>query len=270
MTAAPKVCLIALEHRHDEFLDDLLAGVREFCPDADLVLYDSSDYDAPSPAAGYDVPTLPVSKPLQYAKVTPFFFDVFEWAAGRDYDYLVNLESDLAFVKPGFIEFLGRTMPGVDHLAPRFTRRTPKTSRWRPYHGLRPELPELFDILGIDYTNGCFSPAQVFSKRYINTLVGSPLYPRLRRFVEDNQHPDRSFTLQEVLLPTLPDVLGLTVRDYPADAVAMNRYRPYHARAAIRRAIEKPEVFFVHPVRRDSGHPSRQLVRGLLRPRGTR
>lgn len=271
MTAAPNVCLVALEHRHDEFLDDLLAGARAFCPDADVVLYDSGGDDEPSPvAAKYDVPTLPVSRPLHYAKVTPFFFDVFEWAAGRDYDYLVNLESDLAFVKPGFEAFLGRVMPGVDHLAPRFARRTPKTSKWRPYRSLKPELPELFGILGLDHTNECFSPAQVFSKRYVETLVGSPVYQRLRRFVDDNQQPDRSFTLQEVLLPTLPDALGLTVRDYPAAAVAMNRYRPYHARAAIQRALETPDVHFVHPVRRDAGHPARQLVRELLHPGGTR
>jgi hypothetical protein len=270
MTAKARICLVALDHRHDDYLDDLFSGARAFCPDADLVLYDSSGSGRASPVAKrHDVPVLPISRHLEYAKVTTFFFDVFEWAADRSYDYLVNLETDMAFVRSGFEDFLGRVMAGVDHLAPRFGRRTPKTSRWRPYRTLKPELPELFEILGIDYTNECFSPAQVFSRRYVDTLLASPFYPRLRQFVADNRQTGRSFTLQEVLLPTLPDVLGLTVRDYPADAVAMNRYRPYHARAAIERARKRPGVHLVHPVRRDAAHPARQLVRELVDSGGT-
>jgi hypothetical protein len=269
MTTTPNVCLVVLDHRLDEYLDDLLSGARTFCPDADLVLYDSSGHTKPSPsAAKQDVLRLPVSQRLEYAKVTAFFFDVFEWAAGRDYDYLVNIETDLAFVQAGFTSFLGSAMAGADYLAPRFARRTKRTSRWRPYRSLKPELPELLDILGVDYTNECFSPAQVFSMRYVEALLGSSIYPRLRRFVDANREPGRSHTLQEVLLPTLPDVLGLTAAPYPTAAAAMNRYRPYHARTAIELARQRPDVYLVHPIRRDSDHPARRRVRELIETGG--
>jgi hypothetical protein len=205
---------------------------------------------------------------LEYAKVTPFFFDVFEWAVHQNYEYIVNVESDMAFIGPGFGQFLAEFMPGVDHLAPGFSRRTPPTSRWRPYRSLRPELAELLAILGTDFTNRCFSPGQVFSARYFTALLESPIYPALRAFVERNQLPGRSFTLQEVLLPTLPDVLGLTVQDYPAHMSRFNRYRPYHARASVEEASQRANIHFVHPVRRDENHPARQFVRALLTEQG--
>ncbi|WP_055494457.1 hypothetical protein [Streptomyces sp. TP-A0356] len=258
-----RLCLVVLDHGPDEFFDDLVRGIRRFCPDADVHWYDSGPVDRPATSAPADVPRLECSRPLTYAKVTPFFFDMLEWAADQPYDYVVNAESDMAFVNEGFEDFLASAMADHDYLAPRFVRGIPKTSRWRPYRSLRPELPELFEILGIDHMNGAFSPGQVFTPRYIHTLLGSACYPRLREFVARNQELGKSFTLQEVLLPTLPDVLGLRARDYPAHMTAYNRYRPYHAASSVASAHRSGDVPFVHPVRRDPGHAARRFVRAL-------
>lgn len=260
---SPQLCFVILEHAPDEFFDDLVRGIRYFCPNADVYWYDSGPAGLPAAEISADVPRLDCSRPLEYAKVTPFFFDILEWAAGRDYRYVVNAESDMAFVNHGFEDFLGTAMAETDYLAPRFARKTPKTSRWRPYRSLRPELPELFEILGTDCTNEAFSPGQVFTPRYIDALLSSPWYPRLREFIARNQEPGRSFTLQEVLLPTLADVLGLRAADYPAHMTRCNRYRPYHAAASVADACDRGDVPFVHPVCRDAGHPARRLVRSL-------
>lgn len=258
-----RLCFVVLDHGPDEYFDDLLHGIRRFCPDAEVYWYDSGPAGRPATRQPPDIQRLECSRPLAYAKVTPFFFDILEWAAGRDYDYVVNAESDMAFVNEGFEDFLASVMADNDYLAPRFARKTPKTSRWRPYRSLRPELPELFEILGIDYTNEAFSPGQVFTPRYIHTLLGSLWYPRLREFIARNQEPGKSFTLQEVLLPTLVDVLGLRAADYPAHMTACNRYRPYHAASSVANAHRRGDVPFVHPVQRDAGHAARQFVRAL-------
>jgi hypothetical protein len=257
---------VILDHRNDRYLQDLVDGIAEFCPRADLAWYNSAGSPAQRGTPASPLAVLPSSRPLRYAKVTPFFLDLFEWAAGQRYDYVVNAETDMAFIQPGYVRFVTDTMRDADYLAPGYGRQTPRTSRWRPYHSLRPELPELLAVLGLEHTNRCFSPGQVFSARYIEKVVTSPVYSEVRDFVMRNQEPGRSFSLQEVLLPTLAEVLGLSVRDYPAHLASVNRYRPYHAATSITRARSTEHAYFVHPVRRDESDGARQLVRRLARP----
>jgi hypothetical protein len=254
-----RTCFIVIDHTGDQYFDDVVEGIRTFCPDAGLVWYDSGAARSSSGAP----PRLAASRPLAYAKITPFFFDLFEWAVDQPYDYVVNIESDLALIADGFEQFVATAMRDLDYMAPLFRRGTAATSRWRPFHSLRPELPELRGILGTSTTNQAFSPAQIFSTRYVNELLSSRFYPELRAFVERNQAPGRSFTLQEVLLPTLADVLGLAAAGYPEQVAAYNRYRPYHSVQSVRAAQRRGDVHLVHPVRRDSHHPARQFVRSL-------
>jgi hypothetical protein len=260
------LCFVILDHRHDRYFAELVDCLRLFCPEADVVWYDSgaSPAAAGSVRCKMAVPRLPCSRPLRYAKVAPFFLDMFEWAARRGYDYVVNVETDMAFIRPGFGDFLSRVMQGVDYLAPGFRRATPTSSRWRPYRSLRKELPELLSILGIDHTNRGFSPGQVFSARYIATLLSDPIVTRVRAFVERNQGQGGPFSLQEVLLPTLADVLGLTPRDYPTHLATFNRYRPYHGKDAVGRALAVPDAYFLHPIRREERDPARSAVRALV------
>jgi len=261
-----RICVVVLDHRNDEYLRDLVGGIQVFCPEVDIALYYSGEAPvlAGTPASG--LYRLPGGRPLRYAKVTPFFLDLIEWTTTTGYEYVVNAETDMAFVQHGFEGFVANALRNVDYLSPGLTRHTPRTSRWRPYHSLRPELPELLSILDLTYTNGCFSPGQVFSSRFAEQVVRSRCYDELRDFVARNQDENRSFSLQEVLLPTIADALGLRAAGYPAHLRTTNRYRPYHAAASVARAQETPDAYFVHPVRRDPSDPARQAVRALVRP----
>jgi hypothetical protein len=262
---APRICVVIADHRHDESLTDLVRSIRAFAPAVEIALYNTGEaHSLQQHPAAREAAVLPSSRPLEYAKVTPFFLDMFEWAAGERYDFIVNAETDMAWIKPGFDEFIFAAMKGFAYMAPNFARGTPRTSRWRPYHSLRPELPELLDILGVSATNQCFSPGQIFSSRYIDSVTSSRIYPELRSFVARNQGPGRSFSLQEVLLPTLADVFSLAATDYPGHLKSVNRYRPYHAAPSVERAATTPGAYFVHPIRRDSGDPARLVVRNLL------
>jgi hypothetical protein len=255
----PGICIVVLDHRHDPYLRDLVGSIRLFCPDVEVALYNSADRQVDPDFT--DLPVLPNSRPLRYAKVTPFFLDLLEWAADEQFDHVVNAETDMAFVQPGFASFVHRTMRDLDYLAPGFARHTPLTSRWRPYRSLRAELQELLSIVGLPDTNRCFSPGQVFSARYARAVVNSPWYGQLRDFVTRNQEPGRSFSLQEVLMPTLADALGLRAGGYPEHLASVNRYRPYHASASVARARDIADAYFVHPIRRDDRDPARMLVR---------
>jgi hypothetical protein len=260
-----RICVVIADHRHDVFLTDLVDGLRAFAPEVGIAVYNTGDpLTLRSHPAYVNLEVLPAARTLDYAKVTPFFFDMFEWAVGQPYDYIVNAETDMAWIKPGFEGFVTSAMSGCDYMAPAFRRDTPRTSRWRPYRSLKPELPELLALLGRQTTHQAFSPAQVFSAKYIRSVLDSAIYGDLREFVERNQAPDRSFSLQEVLLPTLADVLGLAARDYPPHLASVNRYRPHHAAASVERAAGIPDAYFVHPVRRDDSDPARIAVRRLI------
>ena len=259
-----RICIVICDHRNDAYLQDLVDGIERFCPHSDIAWYNSGG-EPPPGSAGTSLTTLPHCRSLEYAKVTPFFLDMFEWAAGQDYDFIVNAETDMAFIQPGFERFISDAMRDADYLAPDYARNVARTSRWRPYRSLRSELPELLAILGTTATHRCFSPGQVFSARYFGKFVTSSWYTNLRAFASRNQEPGRSFTLQEVLLPTAADVLGLRATSYPPQLSSVNRYRPYHAAASVLRARETCDAYFVHPVRRDDGDGARQVVRRLAR-----
>jgi hypothetical protein len=249
-----------LAHGDQNSLRDLVENVRHFCPGARLLLYNSGA--DPRLGEGLDLETFPAPRRLLYAKVTPFFLDLFAWAAreGSPFDYLINLETDMLFIRPGFDRFLAGAMAESDYMSPGFRRYTAKTSKWRPIRSLRPELRDWYSLFGFAYTHRGFSPGQVFSRAYVETLVAHPAFPAIRGLVDQNG----SYSLQEILFPTLVDFLGLRGRSYPAAVEPANRYRPYQAVSGVKRALTLEDAYFVHPVRRGLDDPARSYIRSLL------
>lgn len=255
-----RIVMVIVAHDHHESLAELVMNARHFCPDAELYLYNSGD-DA-ALGADLDIKIVPSPRRLYYAKVTPFFFDMFEWLMKSriSFDYAINLETDMLFIKRGFEAFISNVMKNCDYMAPRFARFTSKKSKWRPIRSLRPELPEWFKVLGVQHTHEGFSPGQVFSRRYVEKLLTHPKYPEIRRLLREN----KSFTLQEVLFPTLIDTLKLCGQSYPSETDFFIRYRPYQGVNSVKRALESTNVYYVHPLRREMDNAARVFIRSLV------
>lgn len=49
--------------------------------------------------------------------MTPAFLDILEWAADTDYDYAINVETDLTFIRPCFSSFVAGLMADADYMA---------------------------------------------------------------------------------------------------------------------------------------------------------
>lgn len=260
MSSHGKILMVILEDRDDAALRDLVRNVRHFCPEATLALYNSGA--DPSLGQGLDLLHVPDPQRLEYARVTPFFFDVFEWFASQPvaFDYFMNLETDMLFIRKGFEAFLYRAMSESDYMAPLFKQFTSRRSKWRPIRSLRPELPDWYAALGLDYTHEGFSPGQIFSRNYINKLLASPMYAQIKKLWTTN----KSFTLQEVLFPTLTDPLQLQGRSYPEGLEKIIRYRPYQAVSGVQRALATADAYFVHPVRREPDCASRLFIHSLM------
>ncbi|MEV6968905.1 hypothetical protein AB0M47_27675 [Hamadaea sp. NPDC051192] len=259
--AATSMCFVILSDTVDDTFADVVSSLRRFCPDADIAWYNSGQRrDTP-----FDLLRVRRDRPLKYMKITPAFFDILEWAAESEYDYVVNVETDMAFIRPGFQDYVQRQLRDAHYLAPGLRHRTPEVSLWPSYHSLAKDRQELLSIMGMSHTNRAFCPAQVFSREYATTLLSSDMYSRVRSFVERNQQPERSSTLQELILPTLAEALGLTSRSYAAHLAQFNRFRPYQAMRDVEQAQRTPDAYFIHPVRRSSSDPVRAWIRDLVR-----
>ena len=256
-----KLLFVILAHSDEFSLTHLVNNTRFYCPNSTIVLYNSGD--DPNLGKSLDLEHFPTPRKLEYAKVVRFFFDVFEWLhySKYEFDYFINLETDMLFIRRGYEAFVHQHSSMYDYIGPDYELHVPNQSRWRPFRSLKPEFQAWFEFLGFNYFNRAFSPGQIFSKRYISTLVSHPSYLKLIKLIEQN----RSFTLQEVLLPTLPDYLNLQASSYPKELKWINRYRPYQAVSGIKRALATENAFFVHPVYRSIDNPARLFVQQLER-----
>lgn len=261
MLDAKKIAIVILAHDDRPALENMVSNVRFFCPNATIVLYNSGD--DPSLGEDLDLVVIPYSRRLYYARIIYFFVDLFDWLAGESYpyDYIVNLDSDVLFIRPGFERFISSSMEGYDYMAPRFRLFTSRQSRWRPLRSLRPELPEWYQVFGFQYTHEAFNPGQTFSREYIQRLLGHEKYPCILELIQKNL----SFTLHEVLFPTLVDLLQVKARSYPTELDTTIRYRPYQAVRSVQRALQMRDAYFVHPVRRELDNPTRVFIQSLIK-----
>jgi len=254
------IILAILAHNTDA-LPDLVANARHFNPGATLALYNSGN--DPTLGDGLDIDRIIPSRPLTYAHVMPFFLDTFEWLHTNSiqYDYLVNLETDMLFVKAGYETWTDAAMRHTDYMTANYTTEVNTHSITRCVYTLRPYLAQWYDLLGFEHVHIGFSPGMVFSRRYVDRLVGHGQYGRIKAMVEDSRD---AMSLQEVLLPTLAEYLGLWARGYPKVGREFNRFRPYQTLATARRAITTNDVYFVHPVPREGDNAARMMVREMV------
>ena len=255
----PKIAIVVLAHSDELSLGDFVNNIMRFCPGCSLFLYNSG-HD-PHFGSNVGLECIPNPQRLDYAHIMPFFLDIFEWFVrdARQFDYLVNAETDMLFIRQGFESFLTEAMHAYSYMAPVFRRGIPESSKWRPYHSLRLEVKHWKRALGMDSLNRAFNPGQVVDRQYAESLLQHKGYSEIRRLVDRNQ----SFTLHEVLNPSLVDFLGLKGRSYPEGLEQINRYRPYHAVSGVRRALSIEDAYFVHPVRRSQDDLARRMILSL-------
>ncbi len=259
--AGLRTCFVVISDSVDDSFEDLVLSIGAFCPGADVAWYNSGQRrETP-----FGLERVRPDRPLRQRRITPAFFDIFEWAGNRDYDCVVNVETELAFIKPGFLGFIASHLRDADYLAAGLRYRVPRITMWPPYRNLGVEREEMTEILGVEHLNRAFSPVQVFGRGYISAVLSSDRYPAVRAFVERNQRPERSNTLQETLLPTLADSVGVRSRSYPEQLATFSRFRPFQSELDLAAARSTADAYFVNPIRRSATDPVRRHVKELVR-----
>lgn len=259
------ICFAILAHQNEKILANQIANLKKFNPNCKIVLYNGGANRQFGKKSG--IPVCPYSRPLRYGRLGRFLYDVMRWleARGIDYDYLINVDSDLMFVKPGFEQFLNNRMNGYDCMGIRLKAyRTPLASRhWHPGRSMWKEWKKWKPFFQTRYFYGTLNVMQVYRKRIVRRMLRNLNRMRLERLLTTT----KVFALEEILYVTLAFRNNGRLRAYPHRSRRYVRLGRPLTLAEARRAKRDPYVYFAHPIRRTLHDQARRWIHSAFLPR---
>jgi hypothetical protein len=260
-------CLV---HESQECVVDLVRNLRHLDPDSAILLYNGGRDPGllgRSFCVDGDEPLVhPDAKPLQWGKLHDFAIDCMRFALETlEFGSLTIVDSDQLLLRHGYSELIAHTLAGRPQIGmlgnapgtqPPGTRvpvavtALRERELWRPFLGRWPHGERKF----VQWT---FWPSTVFSAAAARDLVelfdsDGELHELLKR--------SNIWATEEVVLPTLVDLLGHEVAENPCtyDYVKYNvLFTPHQLATGMRDRC----AFWVHPVPRRYDHPLRRHVR---------
>jgi hypothetical protein len=269
-------CLV---HRAPDCVLDLVDNLAFLDPDATVLLYDggTSDVCHGLPLDEYQrVVVHPTPRAMAWGRLHDFAVDCMRYALDElDAASLTMLDSDQLAVRAGYSRHLSAFLdahpragclvsaPGVQ---PRSTLIGPAQAAWSEFPLWQPFLRR-FPGGEARFPHWTFWPATVFTRAAAEDVVA---------MWQDDQFQDilgcsSLWASEEVLLPSLAALAGHEVVQN-CSSYDFVQYRKPLSPAEIEAALERPDVFWVHPVPREYDDPIRATVRarfgGYGRPPG--
>lgn len=256
-----KICFAILVHENRDVIKDQLENIRYFCPTASIVFFQSGN--DPNLCEGFGYPVCPTSFPMKWGKTFGWFFlNVMEWLEkiGYEYDYLINIDSDVLFAKKGFEKFIISEMEHYDYMAPYFSEAhddwIPGQTMKRVWHLWQP-------IFNMNNLYRCFG-SQVFSRTFIKQILSFNKLDEMKSLMKHTE--EDVFALEEMLFPTLAKTLDVKAKAYPVNVSKLIRDVPIFTEEEIRNGVNNNEqCYLIHPVRRIMNDPARTLIRNMIR-----
>lgn len=263
---ARKIYFLILAHQEEEVLSEQIKNIRYFNPDSGIILYNGGTN--PDFAKNLDIAICPKSHPVQWGKLVRVFWDVMKWLEEMqvDYEYLMNLDHDMLFIKPGFEEFLNSAIKNYDCMGwyllngtdvALFPSQELAKSLWREWTVWQP-------IFKTDTFYRYFNPGQVYRHKIIKKMLDS-LYSFDQKTLEDLFENNKVFALEEMFWVTLAKGCGGKCGEYP-DGNHYNkavRWGKDIRLDEVSQIIEHPTYFWIHPVK---GKNLIRINRWLLSP----
>ncbi|HKN50728.1 MAG TPA: glycosyltransferase family 2 protein [Actinomycetota bacterium] len=258
-------CLV---HEAPRCVLDLVDNLRFLDPDAMVLLYDggTSGVCHGLHLDGYEgVVVHPAPRPIAWGRLHDFAVDCMRSALEElDAASLTMIDSDQLAVRPGYSHRLSAYLvshpragclvsaPGVQ---PRSTLIGPAQAAWSEFPLWQPFLRR-FPGGEECFPHWTFWPATVFTRPAAEDVVA---------MWQDDQFQDilsRSslWASEEVLLPSLVALAGHEVVQN-CSSYDFVQYRKPLSPAEVEAALERPDVFWVHPVPREYDDPIRARVR---------
>ncbi|PLT35745.1 hypothetical protein [Bacillus sp. V5-8f] len=209
---------------------------------------------------GLPIDLCPYSKPLKHGKLSEFHYGVMKMLEREQftYDFLVTLDSDMLLIKPGFEEFIHKTMKNSLYMGVNF-QTIDKGTEWiigrRFLYKWKSKFQKYFQI---EKPYGSFNPCQVFRHKYV------------QKFVEDAMTVP---LLHEVGVSKLEALEEIIYASYAVKIKANPVSNPgSHALVLRRHSVEEldaylrdDQVFFVHKVGMNYKDPDRVFIRNLIK-----
>ncbi|NQX57901.1 hypothetical protein [Paenibacillus qinlingensis] len=170
-----------------------------------------------------------------------------------EYDYLINLDSDVLFIKPGFELFIEEVMDGYDcmgahmqiqrsmHDNPQFY---PGVTLWNEWHRWQP-------FFQTNYFVRYFNPAQVYRRPIVRKMLAETNFIQLEQLLATTD----TFAMEEMLYATLAMKYGGKCREYPWNYDESLQYvrtvKPISF-DEMKAAKIAPHYYWIHPVKRET------------------
>lgn len=238
-----------LAHEDEHTLAAQLDNIRHFNPGARIVLYNGGT--DPDFAKRFNLPICPYSRPLQHGNLTFYMWDVMRWLEEThiDYEYLINLDHDVLFVKHGFQAFLDETMRKHDCMGwDMVTSRSDKASELSCVQTMRGEWHRWKPVFQTDHFIRFLNPAQVYRHQLVKRMLAFVDREKVERMFSKTG----VFALEEIFFVTLALACGGKIREYPRDETWHRVARfgwPGISQQEADHARHHPYYFWVHPVK---------------------
>jgi Methyltransferase domain/Glycosyl transferase family 2 len=263
-------CLV---HESRECVIDLVRNLRFLDPSSQVLLYNGGValdlLNHHFPFEQYGVVVHPSPRPLAWGRLHEFALGCMQFALDElDFDTLTIVDSDQLGTRPGYSEYLGRFLAGrptvgflsnLPAVLPFATAIAPAQAAfkeidlWRPFLRRFPQGEQKFVYWS-------FWPSCVFTAKAARDL--------LRLFATDSELQDimrrtRIWATEEVILPTLVAALGYEVAPNPCSYDYV-KYRACYSLGQAHAALDREDVFWIHPVARRYDDAVRKRIRERL------
>ncbi len=261
-------CLV---HENVDCVVDLVRNLRHLDPTSAVLLYNGSSnpnlLNGAFPFDRHGAVLHPSPRPMRWGRLHDFALDCMRYAIEHlPFDTLTIVDSDQLALRPGYSTRLADFLvaePGVGMLSNSPELQGPGTKiqpariahaeidLWRPFLRRFADGESKFVHWG-------FWPSTVFTADAARDLV--------KHFEEDEELRElmgktRVWATEEVILPTLVAILGYRVVANPC-SYDFVRYRTQYSVQQLDAALNRPDVFWAHPIPRRFEDPLRMHVRG--------
>lgn len=251
-----------MAHENEEVLINQIKNIKYYNPGCKVILYNGgvdSTFGLKS-----NIPICPKSRPLKKEKLGRFFLDIMIWLeeTKEDYDYLVNLDSDVMFIKRGYEEYLKQHMQGYDCMGINMgIQRSPDDApHWIPGMNMWSEWEIWQPFFETDYFCGSLNSMQVYRKRIVESMLENLDIDKLETLFQITE----VYALEEILYATLAVRCGGKHRSYPYECAEYVRWEPLSIEQ-LESARKEKDVYFVHPIEREMDNPTRLWLTNKMR-----
>lgn len=262
--------LACLLHERPESVVDLVRNLTYLDPNSTILLYnggsDRSLLKRRFTVDGREPLVHPEPRQQQWGRLHGFALDCMRYGLEEvGFDALTIVDSDQLLLRPGYsahiAEFLA-AHPNTGMLGsapgrqPPTTRIPPAASAWRERDRWL-ALCRRFPHGEATFPQWTFWPTTVFTSDACGDLVRSfDEDPELRRIMAAT----RIFATEEIVLATLVALHGHAILKNPCSHDYV-RYRVLFTPRQLEVGMDRPDVFWVHPVPRPYDHPLRRTIR---------